>query len=135
MLELIARIKANLRRAEQKVEPNEKLSLGEITLDLSGYTATLNDQDLNLTLKEFEILKVLMENVEKAMSREKLFKIVWNSEYIIETRCLDMHIKSIRDKIAKLSNREYISTVRGVGYKFTITSQEKGDYEKRNNKA
>ena len=120
VLELIARIKANLRRAEHHSELKEILTLGEITLDLSGYTPSINGKDLNLTLKEFEILKVLMENVDKAMSREKLFKLIWNSEYFIETRCLDMHIKSIRDKILKHTDKEYIVTVRGVGYKFTV---------------
>lgn len=120
VLELIARIKANLRRSEHHSELKEILTLGEITLDLSGYTASINGKDLNLTLKEFEILKVLMENVDKAMSREKLFKLIWNSEYFIETRCLDMHIKSIRDKILKHTDKEYIVTVRGVGYKFTV---------------
>ena len=120
VLELIARIKANLRRSEHHSELKEILTLGEITLDLSGYTPSINGKDLNLTLKEFEILKVLMENVDKAMSREKLFKLIWNSEYFIETRCLDMHIKSIRDKILKHTDKEYIVTVRGVGYKFTV---------------
>lgn len=120
VLELIARIKANLRRVEPVVPANEKIALGDVTLDLNAYTASINGEDLGLTLKEFEILKVLMLNKDKAMSREKLFEIIWNCDYLVETRCLDMHIKSIRDKILKFTDNEYIFTVRGVGYKFSI---------------
>lgn len=120
VLELIARIKANLRRIEPTSPTIDKITLGEISLDLNGYTATINDENLDLTLKEFEILKVLMENQNKAMSREKIFQIIWNCDYLVETRCLDMHIKSIRDKIFKLTDKDYILTVRGVGYKFSV---------------
>lgn len=116
VLELIARIKANLRRVEST--PTDKITLGEISLDLDGYIASINDQDIGLTLKEFEILKLLMENQNKAMSREKIFQTIWNCDYLIETRSLDMHIKSIRDKILKVTDKDYILTVRGVGYKF-----------------
>lgn len=118
ILELIARIKANLRKKERSYDDDEKIHIGELCVDLNGYNASVNGECLNLTVKEFEILKHMISNANKVITRENLLMQIWNYDYVVETRSLDMHIKAIRDKIAKYSNKEYITTIRGVGYKF-----------------
>ena len=115
---LVSRIKAVLRRCANSAENGfEKcLSVGNIKVDLYKHTAYSNDEPIMLTLKEFDLLSVLIENRGKAMSREKLLNLIWNIDAAIESRTVDVHIRTLRMKIGDL-NAELIQTVRGVGYK------------------
>lgn len=117
VLELMARVRAALRHAEQPVFKEDVLSAQGIRLDKERHEVSLNDKQVELTLKEFELLKLLMENKGKAMSRNTLLDSVWGYGYAGETRTLDMHVRSLRQKLGK-DGGQFISTVRGVGYKF-----------------
>lgn len=117
--ELMARVKAILRRAES-ADPEPKLiKAGDLTIDTSRYEVYKNGEKLDFTLKEFELLKLLVLNQGKVLSRDYLLDQVWGYEYFGETRTVDVHIRHIRQKLddnADASN--YIETIRGVGYKF-----------------
>ena len=87
-------------------------------MDKTRYEVLKDGKKVELTRKEFELLKVLMENSGRAMPRNKLLDMVWGYEYAGETRTLDMHIRTLRQKINDdAENSEYIMTVRGIGYK------------------
>lgn len=113
ILELMARVKANLRRSSLYV-----ISASGFTVDSNTYKITCNGKDLKLTLKEFKLLKLLIANAGMTITREDLFKEVWGEDYFGETRTLDMHIASLRDKINEAGGENRIVTVRGVGYRF-----------------
>ncbi len=115
---LVSRIKAVLRRCANSSDNGyEKyLSAGDIKVDLYKHTAYSHNEPIMLTLKEFDLLSVLIENRGKAMSREKLLNLIWNIDAAIESRTVDVHIRTLRMKIGDL-NAELIQTVRGVGYK------------------
>ncbi|WP_035357605.1 response regulator transcription factor [Acholeplasma granularum] len=110
ILELTSRINAQLRRYNSKIE----LVKGNLVINKETYKCFINEKEVSLTTKEFEILYLLMKNDEKVVTKETLFNEVWQMDVSIETRTLDMHIKSLREKI-KDANFE-IKTVRGVGY-------------------
>jgi two-component system alkaline phosphatase synthesis response regulator PhoP len=118
MSNLISRIKAVLRRCTQNLEKgfSKYLVAGPIKLDLYKHMAYSNDQQIMLTLKEFDLLAVLIENRGNVMSREQLLNLIWNINAAIESRTVDVHIRTLRQKIGDL-NAEFIQTVRGVGYK------------------
>ena len=118
VLELVARVKANIRRSKSAKADKNVISYDEVTVNVDEHTASVRGKNLALTLKEFNLLKLLVENVGKVVTRETILADVWGYEYFGETRTLDMHIKSLRGKIAELSDVQYIHTVRGVGYKF-----------------
>ena len=119
VLELVARVKANLRKSHAVARDKSVLSYEEIVLNVDEHTVTVNGNIVTLTLKEFNLLKLLMENVDNVVKREHILGEVWEyDKYIGETRTLDMHIKSLRSKIAEFSDVQYIQTIRGVGYKF-----------------
>lgn len=116
MMELISRIKAVLRRTSINTKhPNRVLTAGPITLDTSTYQVTLEDKKLELTHKEFELLRYLMENQNIVLSRDKILEAVWGYDFDGETRTVDVHIRSLRQKLGKWA--EVIETVRGVGYR------------------
>ena len=118
--ELLARISSVLRRYNiQEIPIHENiLELGNIKLDLSKYEVYKNGEKIELTLKEFELLKLLIENRGKVLSRNNLLDKVWGYEYYGETRTVDVHIRYLRKKIeGDSSSEKYIQTVRGVGYK------------------
>ncbi len=112
MMELLARIRAVLRRVP---EENSALVVGDIALDPGSYTAAVDGMQLTLTLKEFELLRILMENCGRVLSREVLLDRVWGIGDGIETRTLDTHVRSLRQKLGEQSG--LIETVRGVGYR------------------
>lgn len=118
--ELQARVKALFRRSELPAEPNhEKLTAGDITIDLQRHEVYKGDRKLELTLKEFELLKMLIQNRGHVLSRELLLEKVWGFDYYGETRTVDVHIRYLRQKIEDDDARPgYIETVRGVGYRF-----------------
>lgn len=117
--ELMARIKAVLRRFDLAREPEaEVLYIGELKIDIENYEVFKNQEKLDLTLKEFELLKVLSVNRSKVLSRNYLLDKIWGYEYFGETRTVDVHIRHLRKKIEDNDrNPQYIETVRGIGYK------------------
>jgi len=116
--ELIARVKAVLRRSDTKGgEKNKILKLKGITIDTEKHEVTVDGTPVDLTLKEFELLKILVENRGKVLSRNVLLDDIWGFDYFGETRTVDVHIRHLRKKIGDDETGEYIETIRGVGYK------------------
>ncbi len=116
--ELIARVKAVLRRGREKKAGDEILRAGLLEVDTAKYQASFNGKILTLTSKEYSLLKILMESGGRALSRETLLKEVWGYQnaFHIETRTVDMHIGQLRKKIKNESSR--IITVPSIGYRF-----------------
>ena len=114
VMEMVSRIKAVLRRCEPD-EKYEVLSIGEITLSDKEHLVTVNGESKVLTFKEFEILKLFMSNPGIVFSRDKLLSEVWGIDYLGESRTVDMHIKTLRQKLGDAG--ALIETVIGVGYK------------------
>jgi DNA-binding response OmpR family regulator len=121
--ELQARVKALLRlvarhHAAKPAEP-ERIDMGELIIDIARHEVTLNGKPLTLTLKEFELLKLLALNANKVLSREYLIEQVWGYDFAGEGRTVDVHIHWLREKIERDPNNPVrIQTVRGVGYRF-----------------
>jgi two-component system response regulator RegX3 len=118
--ELIARIRAVLRRGEtgDAVSADGVLSVGPIRLDSDRHVISVNGEQVALPLKEFELLEFLMRNSGRVLTRMQLIDRVWGSDYVGDTKTLDVHIKRLRAKIEKdPANPELIQTVRGMGYK------------------
>lgn len=115
MAELMARVRARLRRTAPKADA-EVLTVGALALDRRAHCARMNGQMLPLTVKEYDLLCMLMENRGMAFSREQLLDKVWDYGYDGGTRTVDVHIQTLRAKLGVCSNM--IETVRGVGYRF-----------------
>lgn len=113
MMEMIARIKAVMRRTAPKTD--QVLTCGDIVLDETRHIVTVDGKQVVLTLKEYELLKLLMENAGQVFTRDILLSRIWGQDYLGETRTVDVHIGTLRTKLAK--GGEKIETVRGVGYK------------------
>ena len=127
--ELIARLRALLRRValDQKTQLNnrQRLQIKDIELDIQTRRAFKGGQELTLRYKEFEILSLLMGQAGEAVTRAKLFDQVWGTDWLGDTRTLDVHIRWLREKIEDSpSNPRYIQTVRGVGYRFIGEAQK-----------
>lgn len=114
MMELIARIKAVLRRSKAP-DGAPTLSVGKISLDPSKHRVFAGNDEVALTLKEFELLRFLMENEGKAFDRETLLNAVWSIDYIGGTRTVDVHIQTLRKKLGVCGDQ--IETIYGLGYK------------------
>ena len=114
MMEMVSRIKAVLRRTAPRNEPRT-LSLGEISVNLAEHTVESAGERVQLTLKEYDMLCLFMENPGRVCTRDQLLAKIWESDYTGETRTVDVHIGTLRTKLGKCG--EYIETVRGVGYK------------------
>lgn len=122
--ELIARIKAVLRRLNKKEIIEESVEFGKIKVNFSNHEVLNNGVKLELTLKEFELLEILIKNKGKVLTREVLLDRIWGYEYLGETRTVDVHIRHLRTKIEEDDkNPKYIETVRGVGYRFNLGEQ------------
>lgn len=117
VMELISRIKAVLRRTGVSKKPDSKniVEFKNIVIDLDKRVVTANNKVLKLTYKEFELLLYLIENKNIVLTRQKLTEEIWGFDYEGETRTVDVHIRTLRQKLGELSN--YIVTVRNVGYK------------------
>jgi two-component system, OmpR family, response regulator RegX3 len=120
--ELLARMKAILRR---KVEPpvvsTGLLEAGSIRMDVERHIVTVNGNKVSMPLKEFELLELLLENVNRVLTRGQIIDRVWGSNYYGDTKTLDVHIKRIRSKIEEDPARPvHLMTVRGLGYKFEV---------------
>lgn len=113
MMEMVARIKAVMRRTAPKAD--QVLTCGDIVLDEVRHIVTVAGKQVVLTLKEYELLKLLMENAGQVFTRDILLSRIWGQDYLGETRTVDVHIGTLRTKLAK--GGEKIETVRGVGYK------------------
>ena len=114
--ELVARVKAVLRRSDKSVDtPKEHIiSAGAVSIDTDSHRVYLENQELDLTLKEFELLECLVTNSGKVVKRDILLDNIWGYDAAIETRTVDVHIRRLRQLIGE----KYIDTVRGVGYRF-----------------
>lgn len=117
---IIARINKVLsRRAAPDVEDEDVLVAGPVKLDIERHVVTINGEKKNFPLKEFELLELLMRNVNRVLPRHLIIERVWGSNYFGDTKTLDVHIKRIRTKIEPDSDRpQHVITVRGLGYKF-----------------
>lgn len=117
--ELVARIKAVLRRSNKEALPAGELIVGKLRLNFSRYEAFLSKSKLELTPKEYELLKLFITNLGRVYSREQLLEKVWGYEYFGDTRTVDVHVRHLRAKLAAEPEvAEAIETVRGVGYRF-----------------
>ena len=118
MLELIARVKANLRKTGVKKSEEDVLECSDVRINNSEHAVYVNGNVVALTLKEYNLLALLMKNVDCVVKRDTILSEVWDYEYVGETRTLDMHIKSLRSKLGEHTDKQLIATIRGVGYKF-----------------
>ena len=114
--ELLARIRAALRKSVRRQAAAHILSAGPLTLDADRYTAAWDGQPIELTHREFTLLKVLMENRDIVMSRGTLMERVWGYDYMGETNIVDVYVRYLRSKIDDAYGVKLIHTVRGVGY-------------------
>jgi len=112
VLELTSRIQSKLR----KLNDDRKWSIGNLILDDKKHQLTVQDIYVYLTNKEYSILKLLIKNQKNVVSKESIFKEVWETDFIGETRTLDMHIKSLREKLKSQNSSAEIVTIRGIGY-------------------
>ena len=124
VLELAARVRSQLRRESgREVKQPDSMKEGDLTICPETREVYLRDQLIHLTLKEYELLKYLMENKSRVVTREQILNQIWGYEYEGESRTLDMHIRSLRQKLED-GNAEMIRTVRGVGYRFCGQEKE-----------
>ena len=116
MMELISRIKAVLRRSQKgSNELQDIIKVGDIEIDTKKHEVTAAGEIVNLTLKEYELLKRLMKNSNIVMTRDLLLEEIWGYDFDGETRTVDVHVRTLRQKLGKSGER--IETVRGVGYR------------------
>ena len=115
VMELVSCVKAVLRRCRRDDVERAGLSAGGVSLDADAHTVTAGGQRITLTYKEFELLRLFMAHPGTAFTREQLMELVWGTDYCGETRTVDMHIRTLRQKLGEYG--EMIETVRGVGYR------------------
>lgn len=113
---LVARVEAILKRTIRKENTNK--DFGGIIIDEQGRTVTVDGKNVEMSLREYELLKYLVDNENIALSRDKILNNVWNYDYYGDSRTIDSHIKKIRHKLGKRG--KYIKTMRGIGYKFEV---------------
>ncbi len=123
ILEVKARIKAIMRRAgkkeEKKIDESNVIIKHDMKIDRESRRVFIEEKEINLTAKEFDLLEILATNPDKVYSREQLLNLVWKYEYAGDARTVDVHIRRLREKIEKLpSNPKYVFTKWGVGYYF-----------------
>lgn len=120
MMEMVSRVKAVLRRCAPNRQSHQQLTDGQVTVDLDGYTVTAAGERVVLTFKEFELLRLFLSHPGVAFTRDQLFNDVWGADYVGESRTVDMHIRTLRQKLGTCGDR--IATVRGVGYRWEAKS-------------
>ena len=113
---LVARVEAILKRSKPDIK--ELKSYDGIIIDNEGRTVTVDGKQVELSFREYELLKYLLDNENIALSRDKILNTVWNYDYYGDSRTIDSHIKKIRHKLGKKG--KHIQTIRGIGYKFEI---------------
>ena len=125
ILELLSRVKALLRRTQ--AQEVTLLQAGGITMDHERHVVTVHDNPVELTYKEYELLRYLMINTELVLSRESIMRFVWGTDYAGETRTVDMHIKTLRQKLGRCGKQ--IGTVRNVGYVLRLGAEAVNETE------
>ena len=113
---LMSRISAIFRRDSKGKAPSSQVSMGDLLIDRSSYTLKVKGKEMNLPKKEFELLFFLAQNPNKVFSRDDLLQNIWGSDVYVLARTVDVHIRKVREKIGD----DYITTVKGVGYKFNL---------------
>ncbi|CAN5626535.1 response regulator transcription factor [soil metagenome] len=113
---LMSRIGALFRRDIKKKDENSNIKIGDLSIDRSSYTVAVGNSQVTLPKKEFELLYFLANNPNKVFSRDDLLQNIWGSDVYVLARTVDVHIRKVREKIGE----GYISTVKGVGYKFEL---------------
>ena len=127
--ELVARVRAVLRRVAETGERRAEgaIVIGDVRLDADRRSTTLQGGDLELSLKEFDLLRLLMENSGSVVTRERLIDEVWDTNWFGSTKTLDVHVSGLRKKLGDDSNApRYIHTVRGVGFRFAGSDEVTG---------
>ena len=125
--EVLARVEAQLRRYKEFSAPagaGQVLRCGDLELDRDAVRVTAGGREVALTAREFEILSLLMSHPKKVYTREQLYESVWGGEYMGDDNTVNVHISNLRSKLGKVSDREYIKTVWGIGFK--MNSQQAG---------
>lgn len=118
--EVLARVEAQLRRYKQFSVPGEEnriLRLGDLELDRDSVTVTANGAPVSLTAREFSILALLMASPSKVFTRAQIYERVWGEEFFGDDNTVNVHVSNLRAKLGKVSDREYIKTVWGIGFK------------------
>lgn len=119
--ELVARVKAVLRRSMEKPAPEKILKVGELVIDRERYTLTIKGKPVKLSATEFKLLLFLAERKGKVFNREQLLDAVWSDEAFVEPRTVDVHIRRLRSQIEEdPAHPRYIKTLRGIGYFFNL---------------
>ena len=121
IMEFLSRVRAALRRAEPEARPNV-YSFREILLDNARHSVTVSGTPVELTYKEYSLLRLLLENTNLVVTRETILQVVWGTDISVESRTVDMHIRTLRKKLGDAG--KYICTVRKVGYKLTDSEEE-----------
>ena len=114
---LISRINAVFRRDFKMTRPANLIEVDGLTIDRTSYTVTVNGREISLPKKEFELLYYLAQHPNKVLSREDLLHHIWGTDVYVVPRTVDVHIRKVREKIGE----DYITTVKGVGYKFSLS--------------
>ena len=117
-MEMVSRIKAVLRRCKREETTSDTLTVGNIMLKDNEHKVTVSGERITLTLKEYELLKTFMLNPGIVFSRDKLLSLVWGVDHAVESRTVDMHIKTLRQKLGE--EGKHIETVIGVGYRMEV---------------
>lgn len=116
MMEMVSRVRAVLRRSPSR--ESETVSVDELVIDESRHKVFVEDREITLTLKEYEIILLLAQNVGKVFTRDRLLEKIWGMDFAGETRTVDVHIGTLRTKLGAFGNR--IETIRGVGYRLEV---------------
>lgn len=114
---LLSRIKAVFRRDRKATRPASIIEVDGLKIDRTSYTVTVNGKQISLPKKEFELLYYLAQNPDKVLTRDELLRHIWGTDVYVVARTVDVHIRKVREKIGE----DYITTVKGVGYKFTVS--------------
>ena len=120
MMEMVSRVRAVLRRTSAAAG-QKPLTMGRLALDDSAHTVTAYGENVVLTLKEYMLLRLLLQNPGRVFTRDKLLETIWGTDYDGETRTVDVHIRTLRSKLGVCG--EYIKTVRGLGYKTEVNPE------------
>ena len=118
MMEMASRVRAVLRRSGRAAEKPQLIRVGNLEMDLNEHIVTADGIRVQLTLKEFELLRTFMTNPGRAFTREQLLSSVWCEDFLGETRTVDVHVGTLRQKLGSCG--KYIRTVRGVGYRLEV---------------
>lgn len=118
MMEMASRVRAVLRRSGRAAEKQKLIRVGGLEMNLGEHIVTADGIRIQLTLKEFELLRTFMTNPGRAFTRERLLSSVWCEDFLGETRTVDVHVGTLRQKLGSCG--KYIRTVRGVGYKLEV---------------